>query len=120
MGESGTKATDEFETDAAVANHILRLSANPNTGSRRHPNPLSIKSFLVKGALVAQDVERSPCQLIRQGLDGDHILGFSTFALMKGFRPRRIAYREVGRLDIGPRQIAISVFAVALSLFLGI
>jgi len=39
---------------------------------------------------------------------------------MKGLGARRIAHREVGRLDIGPRQIAISVFAVALCLFLGI
>jgi hypothetical protein len=102
MGESGTKATVEFETDAAAANHILRLSANPYTGSRQHPKPLSMKSFLVKSTLVAQNVERSPCQLIRQGLDGDHIFCFSAFALMKRFGARRMAHREVGRLDIGP------------------
>ena len=120
MGASGTKATVAFETDATAANQSLRLSANTSTGSRRHPKPLSIKSVLVKGALVAQDVERSSCQFIRQGLDGDNIFGFSTFALMKGLRLCRIAYRKVARLDIGPRQITISVFAVALSFFLGI
>ena len=120
MGESGTKATDESGTDAAAANQIFWLSANTYPGSRRHPEPLSIKSFLVKAALVAHHVEGSSRQLVSQGLDGDHILGFGAFALMKGFRTRRIAHREVGRLDIGPRQIAVAVFAVALSFFLGI
>jgi hypothetical protein len=38
MGESGFQATYEFEVDAAAANQISWLSANPNTGSRRHPN----------------------------------------------------------------------------------
>jgi hypothetical protein len=103
MGESGTKATDESGTDAAAANQIFWFSANPYTGSRRHPKLLSIKSFLVKGVLVAQYVERSSRQLVGQGLDGDHILGFSALALMKGFRAWRIAHRKVGRLDIGPR-----------------
>jgi hypothetical protein len=64
MGASGTKATVAFETDAAAANQALRLSANPYAGSRRHPKRLSsIKSFFVKSTLVAQDVERSACQL---------------------------------------------------------
>jgi hypothetical protein len=70
MGESGTKATVAFETDAAAANQSSWLSANTSTGSRRHPNPLSIKSFLVKAALVAQDVERSSRQLVGQGFWG--------------------------------------------------
>jgi hypothetical protein len=62
MGASGTKATDEFETDAAAANQISWLSANTYPGSRRHPKRLSIKSFLVKSTLVAQNVERSSRQ----------------------------------------------------------
>jgi len=68
MGASGTKATDEFETDAAAANQISWLSANTYPGSRRHPKRLSIKSFLVKSTLIAQNVERSSRQFVGQGL----------------------------------------------------
>jgi len=88
MGEPGSQATRRFGTDAAAANQISWLSANTYAGSRRHPNLLSIESFLVKSTLVTQDVERSARQFIRQGLDGDHLLGFGALALMKSFRPR--------------------------------
>jgi hypothetical protein len=62
-------------TDATAANQTLRLSANPDAGSRRHPKRLSsIKPFLVKSTLVAQDVKRSACQLVGQARDiGSHL-----------------------------------------------
>jgi hypothetical protein len=58
MSVSGTKATDELETDATTSNNIWRLSAKPYTGSRRHPNPLPIKSLLVKNTLAVQGVKK--------------------------------------------------------------
>lgn len=87
MGESG-KATDEVDADAAAANHIFWLPANPKSGSRRHPSRLSIKPLLVKGALVAHHVKRGPRQFVGQGLGGDGVVGFSPLSLVKGFRAR--------------------------------
>jgi hypothetical protein len=57
MGESG-KATDEVDADAAAANQISWLSANPKSGSRRHPSRLSIKPLLIESCLVAHHVGR--------------------------------------------------------------
>ena len=81
MGEP-VKATDEVDADAAAANQISWLSANPNPGSRRHPRRLSIKPLLVESALVAHHVERGPRQLVGQGLGGDGVVGFIHNALI--------------------------------------
>lgn len=64
---------------------------------------------------MIQQVVASAGELVRDGLDGDDLVARAAFAFMPPPDPRAEAWREVGGVDPGPRQVAIAAFSIAVA-----
>ena len=58
-------------------------------------------------------MEASACQFVGHRFDRDDAVAFALFALIKFFRRFAIANSKVSRFDVGPSQIAVTIFCIA-------
>src|SRR5262245_23068112 len=102
------------------AERIKRDGCQPFFLPVSHLNPTggstSAKSFMdIKGPQVAHDVIARPRQFMGDRLPGDHQMAFRRFPLVKPLHRRAETEGKLGRFHVGPRQIRVAIFDVALA-----
>jgi len=90
----------------------LALIPVPNSGSPVPSNSCEAARHIER-LTVLQDVITRPRQLVRQCLDGNHVVGFRFLSLIKTLGFRTVTPGKVGRFNECPSQILVAVLAVA-------
>jgi hypothetical protein len=88
------------------------------SGSPAPPEPSRKTTFFIKGALFLQHEITGTSQLVRQRF-GCHV-GLGLLAFVKALGSCVVTQRKVRRFDKRPRQISVTVLAVAFAFLLSI
>ena len=105
---------------AASSNQTRWILTNPKNSSMPHPNWLTEQHVFIKGDLIPHDIISCFCQFIGQGFGSQDPLAFGHFALKKFLGFREASNGMVGRFNVCPGKIPVSVFLIIFAFLIAI